>query len=337
MMIARRSALRGAGPAALLAVAGSAAAPPRAAAQTAAGGERWPSRPIRIVAPYAPGGQSDTVIRLLQPKMAEALGQSIVIENRTGAGGTIGAGIVAQSPADGYTLLFESIAFLIAPLIVRGLSFDYETAFIPIGQAVAAPYVLAVKRDFPGRDLAGFVAAAKANPGGVTYGTPGVGSAGHLAGALLESRAGIRLEHVPYRGGAEAARDLAAGNISAVLITANSIKPLIDDGRARGIALTSAERRGSLAHLPTIAESGFPGYDMTSWNGLFAPAGTPEPVIARLSAALRHATSDPATRDRLALTGNDAVTSTPAEFAERIRREREVVKRIVRESGIRAE
>ncbi|MBW8268271.1 Bug family tripartite tricarboxylate transporter substrate binding protein [Caldovatus aquaticus] len=326
----RRRALLTAGAASL-----TAAVP--AGAQPSPTGERWPSRPVRIVAPYAPGGQSDTVIRLLQPRMAEFLGQPIVIENRTGAGGTIGAGIVAQAPPDGYTLLFESIAFLIAPLIVRGLAFDYETAFVPVGQAVAAPYVLAVRRDLAARDLAGFVAAARAAPGSVTYGTPGVGSPGHLAGALLESRADIRLQHVPYRGGAEAARDLAAGNIAAVLITANSIKPVIDNGRARGVALTSAERRGSLAHLPTIAESGYPGFDMTSWNGLFAPAGTPEPVIERLSAALRHATGDPAVRERLALTGNDAVSDTPAEFAARIRREREVVKRIVRESGIRAE
>jgi tripartite-type tricarboxylate transporter receptor subunit TctC len=334
MTAQRRRELLTTGSAVLLA---SAASAPRGAVAQAAAGERWPSRPIRIVAPYAPGGQSDTVIRLLQPRMAEFLGQPLVIENRTGAGGTIGAGIVAQAPPDGYTLLFESIAFLIAPLIVRGLSFDYETAFAPVGQAVAAPYVLAVKRDFPGRDVAGFVAAARAAPGSVTYGTPGVGSPGHLAGALLESRAGIKLEHVPYRGGAEAARDLAAGNIAAVLITANSIKPLIDDGRAHGVALTSAERRGSLARLPTIAESGYPGYDMTSWNALFAPAGTPEPVVARLSAALHHATGDAATRERLALTGNDAVTDTPAEFAARTAREREVVKRIVRESGIRAE
>ncbi len=231
----------------------------------------------------------------------------------------------------------EERGCLIAPLIVRGLSFDYETAFIPVGQAVAAPYVLAVRRDFPGRDLAGFVAAARAAPGTVTYGTPGVGSPGHLAGALLANRAGIRLEHVPYRGGADAARDLAAGSIAAVLITANSIKPLIDDGRAHGIALTSAERRGSLARLPTIAEGGYPGYDITSWNGLFAPAGTPAPVVARLSAALNHATGDAATRERLALTGNDAVTDSQPAFAERVRREREVVKRIVRESGIRAD
>jgi tripartite-type tricarboxylate transporter receptor subunit TctC len=298
--------------------------------------QAFPDRPIRIIAPYAPGGQSDTVVRLLAPKMSESLGQSIVIENRTGAGGSIGAAVVAQSPPDGYTLLFESFAFLVVPFIVKGLTFDYETAFAPIGQAVALPYVLVVKRDFPAQDLAGFVAHAKAHPG-VSYGTPGIGTPGHLAGALLESRAGIRLEHVPYRGGAESARDLAGGVLDAAIGTANTFGPLVREGRIRGIALTSAERRGTLAELPTIAESGFPGFDITSWNGLFAPAATPAPVQARLEAALAHATSDAPTRQRLALTGNDAVTESAAAFVARITRERAVVKRIVEQTEIRAE
>ncbi|MBL6458116.1 tripartite tricarboxylate transporter substrate binding protein [Belnapia sp. T6] len=307
-----------------------------AAAIRRAGAQSWPDRPIRIIAPYAPGGQSDTVARLLSPKLAESLGQSIVIENRTGAGGSIGAGIVAQSPPDGYTLLFESFAFLVVPFIVKGLTFDYETAFAPVGQAVALPYVLVVKRDFPAKDMAGFLAHAKAHPG-VSYGTPGVGSLGHLAGALLENRAGIKLEHVPYRGGAESARDLAAGTIDAAIGTANTFGPLVQEGKVRGLALTSGERRGSLSHLPTIAESGFPGFDLTSWNGLFAPAGTPAPVMARLEAALAHATRDPATREKLAMTGNDAVTEGSAAFTARIQRERVVVKQIVAQTGIRAE
>jgi len=298
--------------------------------------QAWPDRPIRIIAPYAPGGQSDTVVRLLAPKMTEALGQNVVVENRTGAGGSIGAGVVAQSPPDGYTLLFESFAFLVVPFIVKGLTFDYETAFAPVGQAVALPYVLVVRRDFPARDFNEFLAYAKAHPG-VSYGTPGIGTVGHLAGALLESRAGITLEHVPYRGGAESARDLAAGVIDAAIGTANSFGPLIQDGKVRGLALTSGERRGTLASLPTIAESGFPGYDLTSWNGLFAPAGTPAPIMARLEAALLAATGDPATRGKLALTGNDAVTEGAAAFAARIQRERAVVKQIVAQTGIRAE
>ena len=307
-----------------------------AAAVGPARAQAWPDRPIRIIAPYAPGGQSDTVVRLLAPKMTEALGQSVVVENRTGAGGSIGAGVVAQAPPDGTTLLFESFAFLVVPFVVKGLAFDYETAFAPVGQAVALPYVLVVRRDFPARDLGEFLAHAKAHPG-VSYGTPGIGTVGHLAGALLESRAGITLEHVPYRGGAESARDLASGVIDAAIGTANSFGPLIQDGKVRGLALTSGERRGSLRSLPTIAESGFPGYDLTSWNGLFAPAGTPAPVMARLEAALLAATGDPATRERLALTGNDAVTEGADAFAARIRRERAVVRQIVAQTGIRAE
>ena len=318
-------------------IAAGAVALPRAALAQAPAEAAWPARPIRVIAPYSPGGQTDTVIRMLAPRMQEALGQPIVIENRTGAGGSIGAGVVAQSPADGYTLLLESFSFVVVPLIAKGLSFDYETAFVPVAQAVTLPYVLIVRRDFPPpHDLAGFVAQAKRTPG-LTYGTPGIGTPGHLAGALLGSRAGIRLEHVPYRGGQDAARDLIAGNIDAAISTANTLRPLVEDGRAHGIALTSAERRGSLARLPTIAESGYPGFDITSWNGLFAPAGTPPAVVARLNAALRKGTRDPEIARRLAQTGNEPMDQDAAAFAERVRQDRATVKAIVAETGIRVE
>lgn len=314
----------------LLAGAGFLAAPMVSRAQD------YPSRPIRVVVPYAPGGQSDTVMRLLIPRMSEFLGQNIIVENRSGGGGTIGAGIVAAAPADGYTLFFESFAYAVAPLLHRGLPFDYENAFVPIGQAVALPYVLVTKRDYPARDVAEFLAAVKARPG-FTYGTPGIGTIGHLAGALLEYRAGIKLEHVAYRGGAESARDVAAGNIDGAIGTANSFAPIIQSDRARGIALTSGERRGSLAHLPTLAESGFPGFDLTSWNGLFAPAATPAPIRARLEAALRHATTDEPTRQRLAATGNDAVTETADAFAARITKDRAVVRQLIQQTGLKIE
>ncbi|MEN9498413.1 MAG: hypothetical protein RIS83_232 [Pseudomonadota bacterium] len=314
----------------LLAGAGFLAAPAVSRAQD------YPSRPIRVVVPYAPGGQSDTVMRLLIPRMSEFLGQNIIVENRSGGGGTIGAGIVAAAPADGYTLFFESFAYAVAPLLHRGLPFDYENAFVPIGQAVALPYVLVTKRDYPARDVAEFLAAVKARPG-FTYGTPGIGTIGHLAGALLEYRAGIKLEHVAYRGGAESARDVAAGNIDGAIGTANSFAPIIQSDRARGIALTSGERRGSLSHLPTLAESGFPGFDLTSWNGLFAPAATPAPIRARLEAALRHATTDEPTRQRLAATGNDAVTETADAFAARITKDRAVVRQLIQQTGLKIE
>jgi len=297
---------------------------------------RFPDRPIRVVVSFAAGGNSDTIIRILAPKLQEALGQPVIAENRPGAGGAIAAGVVAQAPADGHTLLFDSFGFLVVPFLVKNLPYDHVAAFAPIGQAVQLPYVLAVKRGFPARTPAEFVAYARVNPG-VPYGSPGIGSVGHLAGALLASRAGIRLEHVPYRGGADAVRDLAAGTVDAAMITASSVRPIIEDGRASGIALTSGERRGSLATLPTLAESGFPGFDLTSWNALFAPAATPPVVLAALEAALRAAVADPTTQQRLAVAGNDAAFEDAAAFGARIRREREVVARIVAQTGIRAE
>jgi len=292
------------------------------------------ARPVRVIVAFAPGGQSDTVMRLLQPKMAEALGQPVVVENRAGAGGAIAAAAVAGSAPDGLTLLFDSFGFVVQPLIQRGLSFDYETAFAAVAQATALPYVLVTRSNFPGRDLAGYIAEARANPG-VTFGSPGVGSTGHLAGVLLAHRAGVRLEHVPYRGGADAARDVAAGNLDSVISTANTLRPLVQDGRARGIALTSATRRGSMADLPTIAESGFPGFDLTSWNGLFAPAATPGAMITRLSEAMRAAAQDPFVRERLGVGGNEAVNEPAAAFAARIAHDRQVVRQLVAETGLR--
>ncbi len=292
------------------------------------------ARPVRVIVAFAPGGQSDTVMRLLQPKMAEALGQPVVVENRAGAGGAIAAAAVAGSAPDGLTLLFDSFGFVVQPLIQRGLSFDYETAFAAVAQATALPYVLVTRSNFPGRDLAGYIAEARANPG-VTFGSPGVGSTGHLAGVLLAHRAGVRLEHVPYRGGADAARDVAAGNLDSVISTANTLRPLVQDGRARGIALTSATRRGSMADLPTIAESGFPGFDLTSWNGLFAPAATPAPMITRLSEAMRAAAQDPFVRERLGVGGNEAVNEPAAAFAARVAKDRQVVRQLVAETGLR--
>lgn len=306
-----------------------------ALAQPAAA-QRFPDRPVRVVVSFAAGGNSDTIIRILAPKLQDALGQAIVVENRPGAGGAIAAGVVAQAPADGHTLLFDSFGFLVVPFLVKNLPYDHATAFAPVGQAVQLPYVLAVKRGFPARTPSEFVAYARANPG-VPYGSPGTGSVGHLAGALLASRAGIKLEHVPYRGGADAVPDLAAGTVDAAMVTASSVRPVIEDGRAIGIALTSGARRGSLAALPTLAESGFPGFDLTSWNALFAPAATPPAVIAALEAALRAAVADPGTQQRLAVGGNDAAFEGAAEFSARISRERETVARIVAETGIRAE
>ncbi|MCB4822977.1 Bug family tripartite tricarboxylate transporter substrate binding protein [Roseicella aerolata] len=298
----------------------------------AAGEARWPNRPVRLIVPYQAGGQSDTVARLLQPRVAEFLGQPVVVENRSGAGGTIAAGLVAQAPADGYTFVIDSAAFLIVPHAMRNLPFDHETAFVPVGVVVEQPYVLAVATGLPPRDLAGFLALARQRE--ITFGSPGHGSVGHLAGALLAQRAGVRLEHVPYRGGAELARDLAAGAIPAAIMSTNSLDPLLQDGKAAPLALTSAERRGGPPGVPTIAESGFPGFDVPSWNTVFARAGTPAPVLARMAEALNHATSDPGFSAALQRIGSVTTRADPAAAAARLRQERMLIRDAIRDAGI---
>ncbi len=296
--------------------------------------QTFPDRPIRIVLPFAAGGNSDTLIRLIAPKLREVLGQPIVIDNRPGGGGTIAAGVVAQAPADGHTLFFDAFNFVVTPLLVRTTSVDYERGFAPVAAVATAPYVFAVRRGFPATTIPALVDYVKRQPG-LPYGTPGAGTVGHLAGVLLAQQADIRLEHLPYRGGADVARDLAAGSLDLACITASSLRPLVEDGRATGVALTSAERRGSMARLPTVADSGYPGFDLNSWNGIFAPAATPPAAVARLEAAVQAAIADPETQARITPTGNDPFYLSSADFSARVARDRVMVRRIVAETGMR--
>lgn len=305
----------------------------RARAQGAAApGSAYPNRPVRLIVPYSAGGVADTLARMVQTRIGEHLGQSFVVENRTGASGAIAAGVVAQSAPDGYTLLMEGSTFATLPLVQRGLPVDYETAFAPVAQLSALPYYLGLRAGFPAEDFAGFLAQARERPGQVTYGTPGVAHIGHFMGEALQQRAGVRLEHIPYRGGADVARDLTAGRIDACFISHSSLRPVLEAGRGRLIAVTSADRRPLTPEVPAIGEA-FPGYDMMSWTGVFAPAGTPELVLRRFAAAAEHALGDPAIRERLAGIGNDPAFSSPEEYAALIRRDREVARGIVAASA----
>ncbi len=310
------------------ALLGTLAAPGLARAQ---GG--WPDRPVRFVVPYSAGGVADTIARTLQARVAEHLGQSFVIDNRTGASGAIGAAAVAQSPADGYTLLFEGATFATLPEVRRDLPFDYAAAFVPVVQVTTQPYIIGIRAGFPATDLAGFVAEAKRRPGEVTYGTPGVAHIGHFMGEALQLAAGIRLEHVPFRGGADVARELAAGRIDAGIISYSSLRPAVERG-ATLIASTAGRRQASLPQIPVIAET-FPGYDMSSWTGVFAPAGTPAAAMQRFGAAIGAALADADVRRRLEAAGADPVESNPAAFAEVIRKDRETARRIVQATGLR--
>jgi len=292
----------------------------------------FPTRPVRLICPYSAGGIADTVARIVQPKVGEHLGQSLVIENRTGASGALGAAVAAQAPADGYTLVMEGATAITSPLVNRSLPLDYDS-LSPVTQLTAAPYVLGMRAEFPARDLRGFLAEAERRPGAVTFGTPGVAHIGHLMGELMQAMAGVRMEHIPSRGGADAARDLAAGRIDAVFISESSLRPVLESGKALPIGVTGAARRPGLPGVPAIGEV-LPGYDLSTWILVFAPAATPAPVQERLAEAFRHATADAATRARLEATGSDAAGATPAEARALFQRDKAVITRLMREARL---
>jgi tripartite-type tricarboxylate transporter receptor subunit TctC len=321
----RRAALGGSFAASLL------AAPSAPHAQAT-----WPSRPIRLVVPFAAGGAADSAARAITPKMGERLGgATFVVENRTGASGSVGGGEVARSAPDGYTLLWDASSHLVNPALMRGLPFNYATAFAPVSLVVTFPQVIAVKADFPARTLAEFIAAAKARPGAVSIGTQGNATAGHLAVLQFMRRAGVEVTHVPYRGGADAARDLAAGTLDAVFITMLSAGPIVDSGRARFLAVSTPRRVALRPDVPTFAEAGLPGIEISEWAALFAPAGTPAPILARLHEALTGALGEPEVRARLAQLVAEPVGSPPEEFARFVREGRETMAALVREANIR--
>ena len=302
-------------------------------ARSAGAQEAWPTRPVRLVIPFTAGGGGDSALRPLAAKMSEILGQNVIVENRTGGNAVVAANAVLQA-RDGYTFLVDAANQITNPLLLRDLPFDYRTSFVPVTQTARFPQVLSVKADFPARDVAGFIAHAKANPGSVSCGTPPAAGAGHLALALLEQRAGIRLLHAPYRGGADAARDIMGGQIDSMILTSSTARAPIETGRARPLALTGAERLPTLPDVPTLAESGFPGFDMDDWNGLFAPAGTPEPVIARLQSAVSQACRDTEVRARMAPLGTVLGGQSTADFTRWLENQREVVARVIREANI---
>ena len=290
----------------------AAALPPLAAPRPVAA---YPDRAIRLVVPFAPGGGTDVVARVAAQCMSAGLGQSVVIDNRAGAGGTIGTDLVAKSPPDGYTLaaLTLSSAVLNAHLYQR-LPFDMRRDLAAISEIGRSPNILAVRRDLPARDLAGLIAHARANPGRITYGSGGNGTIVHLSTVLFANTAGAELTHVPFRGGGPAMQALVAGQIDLMIDSLPVLMQQVRDGSIRGLAVTAPRRVDAFPDLPTVAESGLPGYATQNWFGLFAPARTPRPVIHRLAAEVARVVADPDCRRRLIDLGVEPVGSDPAAF-----------------------
>ena len=291
------------------------------------------SRPIRVIVPFAAGGAADSATRAVTPGLSQRLGQPVVVENRTGAGGSLGGGEVARSAPDGHTLLMDASSHLVNPSLLRGLTFDYATAFAPISLAVTFPQVLAVKAELPVRTVAEFIALAKRQV--LNIGSQGNATAGHLGLAQFARAAGIEVTHVPYRGGADAARDLAAGTLDGCFITMLSAGPIVDSGRARFLAVSNATRVSLRPEVPTFAEAGTPGIELSEWAALFAPAGTPAGLVAQIHAALAATLAEAEVRARLAQLAAVPVGSDPAAFARFVTEGRAAMATLVRDANIR--
>lgn len=296
--------------------------------------QAFPSQPIRIIPPYPPGGGTDTVARLLQPHLATQLGQNIVIENRGGAGGSIGAAEVARSPKDGHTLLLDSMGHVVNPTLMPGLPFDYATAFAPITQLTSQPQMLVVPAASPFRSLADLVATAKARPGVLSYASSGNGTGAHLAMVEFARMAGIEVVHVPYRGGGPAMTDLIAGNVAMAFASAAAATAHVQGGRLRALGAAGPRRIVALPDMPTIAEQGYAGFDWDEWNGLWTVAGSPPAAIERLHAAAIFALAQPDVRARMAQIGIVPLGTSPQDFAAFVVAQRERAARLIRDANI---
>jgi tripartite-type tricarboxylate transporter receptor subunit TctC len=295
----------------------------------------YPNRPISITVGFPPGGLSDALTRTLGQRIGQELGQTVVVENRPGAGTSVASAYVAQARPDGYTLLMASNSLATNPTALPHLPpKDPERDLAPIGLAYMSPFILVVRDEFPARSFAEFIAYAKANPGKVNFASSGTGAVNHLALELMKKSAGVALEHIPYRGAAPALMDLRAGRVEAFLATLLDAGAMIREGSLRVLAATTARRLEQLPDVPTVAEL-LPGYEAVFWQGLFAPAGTPDPVLQRLSAALQAATHDPALNASMRERGVALLHGGPAELRDYLRKEMDTWGKLIREAGLK--
>ena len=298
----------------------------------------YPAKPIRFVVPYPAGGPLDTVARLLGQKVAESVKQPVVVENKPGAGGNIGADFVAKSPPDGYTILMGAVAtHAINPSLYTNVPYDPVRDFAPITQVASTPNVLVVNPTLPVKSVAELIAHARGNPGKLNFGSGSTGSAGHLAGELFKSLARVEMTHVPYKGAAPAMQDLIGGRIELMFDNLASAKAQVAAGRVRALAVTTARRSPLVPDLPTIAEAGLPGFDISTWFGVFAPAGTPREALERLHAEFARALAAPEVREKMLALGAEPVGNRPEEFAAFIRAEAEKYARVIKASGAKAD
>jgi tripartite-type tricarboxylate transporter receptor subunit TctC len=307
------------------------------AAAQAANAQSYPGKPIRAVIPFPPGGAADALLRPLAPKLGDLLGQQVVVDPRPGANGNIAAEIVAHAPADGYTLLFGNSSLPISVTLYDKLPYDVTKDFTPISLAAFTPSVLVVHPSLPVRSVKDLIALAKKQPGKLNYASGGVGNTMHLAAALLDTMAGVRMTHVPYKGAGPAIVDVLAGQCDLVFVNIAPVLGYIRAGRVVAIAVTSAKRSAVLPDVPTVAESGMPGYESTTWYGFLGPAGLPKDIVAKLNSAIVAAVGTKEMRDRYVALGSEPETSSPEQFAAYLRNDIVSWSKVVKASGAKAE
>jgi tripartite-type tricarboxylate transporter receptor subunit TctC len=304
----------------------------------AATAQTYPSKPIRLLVPFAPGGTTDVIARLVGQKLSEALGQPFVIDNRPGANGNLGTELAVKSPADGYTLVMSYDGTLaINPSIYRKLPFDPQRDLAPVASVAQVPLLMVVHPGVAATNIREFVALAKASPGRVNYSSAGHGSSGHLTGELFRARAGIDIVHVNYKGGGQAVQDLLGGQIQMLMTGLATVEGHLKGGKLRALAFTSARRVPGAHDVPTLAESGYPGLEVLSWYGVLAPAGTPQNIVRKLNADINRILQSPDVRERLTALGTEPTGGTPEQFAETIKTDTARWAKVVSDAGIRIE
>src|SRR5687767_13751019 len=301
------------------------------------GQESWPTRPVRFILPFPPGGGTDILGRMIAERLSAHLGQPVVTENRGGAGGNVGAEAAARAAPDGYTIVLVAPSLAISPTLYSKINYDPVKDFAPISLVATVPNVMITQPSLPVQNLQEFIAHVKARPGALNFGSGGAGTSNHLAGELFNLVTGAKLVHIPYKGVNLAMQDLLAGNVHQVFIGTPAVAPHIRAGRLRALALVAPQRSSALPDVPTVAEAGLRDFEVTTWYGVLAPAGTPKNVVTRLNTELVKIMHSPELKEKLAATGTEPLTSTPEEFAAYIQREIAKWGEVIRKAGVKAD